>query len=133
MFITTNIIGLVNIYESFKSVFSSSKYYSNVITSTIKLHPSSELILLAIELLCDTGANWFMVNDPSYLHNLVASTDTVGVTRGSSAFVDFKGTLYLLLETDNTKLLIQIKNVPCIKTNPYSGLPLTPFKDYGFK
>ena len=57
MFITTNIIGLVNIYESFKSVFSSSKYYSNVITSTIKLHPSSELILLAIELLCDTGAN----------------------------------------------------------------------------
>ena len=50
-----------------------------------------------------------------------------------SASVDFKGTLYLLLETDDTKLLIQIKDVPCIKTNPHSGLSLTPFKDYGFK
>lgn len=29
-------------------------------------------------------------------------------------------------------MLIQVKDVPCVTSNPHSGLPLTPFVDFGF-
>ena len=105
--------------------------------ATRKIGLIEALSLLTIKLLYNTGANCFIVNDPSYLHNFVPSTDTVDVTEGSSAQVDYKGILYLYLvpidKISDIAILIQIRDVPCIKSNLHSGLPLTPFADYGFK
>ena len=72
--------------------------YSNSITASRKIGLMKALSLLTIELLCNTGANYFVVNNPSYLHNLVPSNDTVGVIGGASTTVDYKGILYLYLD-----------------------------------
>ena len=46
-------------------------------------------------MLSDTGANCFVVNNPEHLHEMMVSTDTAGVTGGSTAKVNCKGIIYL--------------------------------------
>ena len=59
--------------------------------------------------------------------------ETVGVTGGAHDIVTCRGTLHMLLTNKNQCLMIQIKNVPCVESNPHYGFPLTPFYEYGFK
>lgn len=51
--------------------------------------------MTSIEMLSDTGANCFVVNNPEHLHEMMVSTDTAGVTGGSTAKVNCKGIIYL--------------------------------------
>ena len=107
---------------------------SNAIVVARHTGPNNKLELVRVEMLSDTGANYFAVNNPELPHDLVDSEDTIGVTGGSAARIDYKGTLCLcLMSVDNaTRTLMKMKDVPYITLNLHSGLLLTPFVDFRF-
>ena len=84
-------------------------------------------------MLCDTGSNCFVLKDPNYLYDLIPSYDAMDITRGSNSVINFKGTLCVYLHCKETSIITQIKDVPCIKSNPHNGFILKLFKDFGFK
>ena len=87
-------------------MINTNKKYSNTITAAKKISSNIILSLLSIEILCNIGANYFIVNDLEYLHDLVWSIDIVGLIGGSTANVDYKGTLYLYLKSNSFTMLI---------------------------
>ena len=93
----------------------------------------TNLITIIVELLFDSSSNFFIINDPKLLHNLIPCSDSVGVTSGHAALASCKGTLYFLLQGNQYNLVVEVKNVPCITSNPHNGFPLLPLYDYGFK
>ena len=66
--------------------------HSNAMSATRILPHLDGASLSEIEMLCDTGANCSIVNNRNLLHDLVETTDAVGVTGGAIAKIDFKGT-----------------------------------------
>ena len=65
------------------------------------------------------------------MHELVPRSDTAGLTGGSNATIDFKGTSCSYLHCEETAMITQIKDDPIEKSNPHNGFPLAPFKDFG--
>ena len=106
--------------------------FSNNIVAVQNVSNVPHVRTTTLELLCDTGANCFVVNSPDCLHNLVQCNEFFWVTGGSRASVKWKGTLIFILKSDKSQVLVKVTNVPCIPSNPHSGFPLTPFKDFGF-
>ena len=62
-----------------------------------KVESITSLITIIVELLCDLGTNYFIVNDPKLSHNLTTCTSSASVTNESTAVVSCKGTLCLML------------------------------------
>ena len=83
----------------------------------------TNFIIIDVELLYDSGANYFIVNDPKLLPNLILCANAVGVTGGSTSMVSFKGTLCLLLQGDQSNLVFEVKNVPCVVSDPHNAPP----------
>ena len=79
------------------------------------------------------GFQLFIFNYNKLSHGLTPFRETVGVTGETNTIVTCKGTLHLLLKNNTQHLFIQVKNVPCIESNPHDGFPLLPFCDYGSK
>ena len=67
--------------------------------------------LIKVELLCDTGTNCFIMNNPDYLHDLIVSLDKVGITRGTNTTISYNRILHLHTNNQETRMIIQIKNI----------------------
>ena len=88
---------------------------------------------IIVELLWDSGSNCFIVNNNKLLNGLNPYRETIWVTRRTNEIVTCIGTLCLLLQNNTRHLVIQVKNVPYIESNPHNDFPILPFYDYGFK
>ena len=62
---------------------------------------------ITIEVRCDTGANYFVVKDVSFLHDVLPVHDIILETGRTKDSMRFKGTLNLLLRKDNTPLIVK--------------------------
>ena len=74
-----------------------------------------------------------MVNNPNYFNDLIPNSNTTGVIGGSNSEIHFKGTLCAYLHFEYKAMIVQIKDVPRIKSNPHNGFTLIPFNDVRFK
>ena len=69
------------------------KYISHESNSSISTKPmdaSEKITTTIIELLCDSGANFFILNNNKLLHDLTPCYETVGVTGGTHDIVTCK-------------------------------------------
>ena len=78
---------------------------SNSVVSTKVTKAINYIATTIIELLFDPGANCFIVNNNKRLHDLISCREIIGVTGGTHAIINCKGTLCLLL-TNNTQCLV---------------------------
>ena len=89
--------------------------FDNHTTAARQLLASNNLTIAYLELLCDTRTNCFVVNYTNWLHDLIPSYDNMGVTGGSNTIIHFKGTLHACLYCEETPMIIEIKDDPCMK------------------
>ena len=107
--------------------------FGDSIKSIKKLSVSNNLTIIHLELLCDTGTNCFVANNPNYLHDLIPSYVTLGITRGSNDSIYFKGTFHFCLHYEEAVIIMRIKDSPRAKSNPHNSFPQALFKDFVFK
>ena len=76
--------------------------FSNAMIAIRQLPAWNNLIIIHLELLCDTGADYFVVSEPNYLHDLIPRSDTVDVTVGSNDAIEFKEKLHACLHCEES-------------------------------
>ena len=77
--------------------------------------------------------NYIKLRLSYYLHALIPSYVTLGITRGSNDSIYFRDTLNAFLHYEKIAIIIKIKDISCTKSNLHNGFPLMTFEDFGFK
>ena len=108
-----------------------SRHFTNSIAAIRKVSASNNLTIIHIELLFDAGNNCFVVTNPTYLYELVPRSNAVEITGCSKAAIEFKGTSRVCLNCEEIAIIVQMKDVPCINSNPHHSFPLTLLKYFG--